>query len=168
MNEIISYIQLGANGFALGVAGVIYGAYIKNLNSSLKLKDDKVSTIEQNLKLWRDKAEQLEKKSPEHIEKILNDRIKIREDEIERLSLDKEKHKSELTISNQELVRLKSEVEKTKDVRRNTHLLELELDDDEYFSKDAEYEIEEIGFVSVDSGQLMITDPCYIDSEWQK
>ena len=94
MNDIISYIQLGANAFALGIAGIIYSAYIKNLNSFLKLKDDKVSTIEQNLKLWKDKAEQLEKKSPEHVEKILNDRIKIREDEIERLSLDKEKHKS--------------------------------------------------------------------------
>jgi hypothetical protein len=25
----------------------------------------------------------------------------------------------------------------------------------------------EIGFVGVDSGQLLITDPCYIDSEWK-
>ena len=168
MNEIISYLQLGANGFALVVAGLIYRAYIKNLNSSIKLKDEQISTVEKNLKFWKEKAEYLEKKSPENIEKILNERIKIREEEIERLSKDKESHAKELNISNQELLRLKSEVEKTKDVRRNIELLELDIDEDDFFSKDAVYEIEEMGYVAVDSGQLMITDPCYIDSEWQQ
>lgn len=28
--------------------------------------------------------------------------------------------------------------------------------------------IKKLGFVGVDSGQLLITDPCYIESEWQK
>ncbi len=28
-------------------------------------------------------------------------------------------------------------------------------------------EVVHLGNVGVDSGQLMITDPCYIDSEWQ-
>lgn len=40
---------------------------------------------------------------------------------------------------------------------------------DEYRTiNDSDLEIEEIGFVSVDSGQLMITDPCYINNEWQE
>lgn len=26
----------------------------------------------------------------------------------------------------------------------------------------------QLGYVGVDSGQLVITDPCYIDSEWEK
>ena len=33
--------------------------------------------------------------------------------------------------------------------------------------KKYEEEIVELGVVGVDSGQLLICDPCYIDSEWK-
>ena len=29
-------------------------------------------------------------------------------------------------------------------------------------------ELELIGYVGVDSGQLLLCDPCYIDSEWEQ
>jgi hypothetical protein len=119
----------------------------------------------------KDQISVLEKKSPENIEKILNERIKIREEEITKLSEDKKSHESELSTKSQEVKRLRSDLEKSKDIRRTMDLLELDLEeeDDDFrlFSADAEYEIEEMGMVAVDSGQIMITDPCYISSEWQ-
>lgn len=167
MEEIITYLQLSANAFALLVAGWIYVAYLKNLNATLKLKDEQMKVAEQKISLWQDKATELEKRSPEHVEKILNDRIKIREEEIQRLSEDTFAHKAVITLKNEEVSRLRNELEKSKDLRRTMDLLEPNLEDDDFFSKNAEYEIEEMGMVAVDSGQLMITDPCYIDSEWQ-
>jgi len=169
MNEIINYIQLAANGFALSVAGWIYIAYIKNLNSIANLKDEQIRTSETHLGFLKEKLSNLEKSSPENIERILNDRIKIREEEILRLNDDKKDHSQEIEHKNQQLSRLKSELEKTKDIRRTMDLLDLDFDseDDSFFSSDAVYEIEEMGLVAVDSGQLMITDPCYIDSQWQ-
>ncbi len=170
--EIVNYLQLGSNAFALLVAGWIYVAYVKNLNSTLKSKDEQVKAVEKNISFLKDKISDLEKKSPENIEKILNDRIKIREEEIDRLSGDKKGHENELSTKSQEVKRLKSELEKSKDIRRTMDLLELDFEeeDDDFrlFSADAEYEIEEMGMVAVDSGQLMITDPCYINSEWQE
>ncbi|MFQ2561178.1 hypothetical protein [Aeromonas caviae] len=169
--ELINYFQLGSNAFALIVAGWIYAAYIKNLNSSLQSKDEQVRAVEKNNAFLKEQISALEKKSPENIEKILNERIKIREEEITRLSEDKKSHESELSTKSQEVKRLRSDLEKSKDIRRTMDLLELDLEeeDDDFrlFSADAEYEIEEMGMVAVDSGQLMITDPCYINSEWQ-
>lgn len=169
--EIINYLQLGSNAFALVVAGWIYAAYIKNLNSSLQSKGEQVKAVEKNNAFLKEQISALEKKSPENIEKILNERIKIREEEITRLSEDKKSHVSELSTKSQEVKRLRSDLEKSKDIRRTVDLLELDFeeDDDDFrlFSADAEYEIEEMGMVAVDSGQLMITDPCYINSEWQ-
>lgn len=171
MSEIITYFQLGTNAFALLVAGWIYLAYVKNLNSSIKSKDEQLKAVEKNLVFLKDKIADLEKKSPENIEKILNERIKIREEEILRLSDDKKEHEEEVSLKTEEIKRLRSEIEKAKDIRRTMDLLELDLDEDEddfrIFSADAVYEIEEMGEVAVDSGQLMITDPCYIDSEWR-
>ncbi|MGB6189776.1 MAG: hypothetical protein WBF70_14550 [Aeromonas molluscorum] len=169
--ELINCLQLGSNAFALIVAGWIYAAYIKNLNSSLQSKDEQVKAVEKNNAFLKEQISALEKKSPENIEKILNERIKIREEEITRLSEDKKSHESELSTKSQEVKRLRSDLEKSKDIRRTMDLLVLDLEeeDDDFrlFSADAEYEIEEMGMVAVDSGQLMITDPCYINSEWQ-
>ncbi|WP_447749520.1 hypothetical protein [Aeromonas veronii] len=169
--ELINYLQLGSNAFALIVAGWVYAAYIKNLNSSLQSKDEQIKAVEKNNSFLKDQVSALEKKSPENIEKILNERIKIREEEIIRLSEDKKSHESELSSKSEEVKRLRSDLEKSKDIRRTMDLLELALEDEDddfrIFSSDAEYEIEEMGMVAVDSGQLMITDPCYINSEWQ-
>ncbi len=164
--EYIKWINLFLNGTVLIIIGLLYKAYVQSLKESINSKDEQVKTITMNMNFWKDKAVDLEKKTPEFMENVLGNRIKIREDEIGRLRLDKETHIEELKIKEQELLRLKSELEKTKDVSRQFLFF------DEYFNKDDkskdELEIEEIGIVGVDSGQLMITDPCYIDSEWEK
>ena len=171
MEAILNYLQLGSNAFALLVAGWIYNAYVKKLNASLNSKDEQIKVLEKNISFLKDKNSELEKRSPENIEKILNERIKIREEEVLRLDEDRKEHTEELKSKTQELHRLKSEVKKSEDIRRTMQLLELDLEEEDsefrLFSSDAEYEIEEMGFVAVDSGQLMITDPCYINSEWQ-
>jgi len=171
VSEIINYLQIGTNAFAILVAGWIYAAYIKSLNSSLKSKDEQIKAVDKNIAFLKDKIVDLERKSPENIEKILSDRIKIREEEIIRLSDDKKDHEIEVSTKGEEVKRLKSELEKTIDIRRTMDLLELDLDEDDngyrVFSADAEYEIEELGEVAVDTGQLMITDPWYINTEWQ-
>ena len=171
MEAILNYLQLGSNAFALLVAGWIYNAYVKKLNASLNSKDEQIKVLEKNISFLKDKNSELEKRSPENIEKILNERIKIREEEVLRLDEDRKEHTEELNSKTQELHRLKSEVKKSEDIRRTMQLLELDLEEEDsefrLFSSDAEYEIEEMGFVAVDSGQLMITDPCYINSEWQ-
>lgn len=167
LTEIINITQLSANAFALGVAGWLYAAYLKNLNATLSAKDEQVKAVEKNIAFWKDKAQDLEMKTPEHMEDVLGKRIKTREEEIVRLMEDKEAHKKELQLKTEELNRLKSDLEKTIDVRKNINLLALDLDDG-LTVHDSDLEIEEMGFVSVDSGQLMITDPCYIDSEWQE
>lgn len=171
MDAFINYLQLGANAFSLLVAGWIYLAYIQNLNSTIHSKDEQIKTVEKNLIFLKDKISDLEKRSPENIEKILNDRIKIREEEINRLSEDRQSHTEALAIKIQEIKRLKSDIEKSKDIRKTMELLELDMSevDEEYriFSLDAKYEIEEMGYVAVDSGQLMITDPVYIETEWK-
>ncbi len=166
-DDYIKWIQLIVNAFALGAAGWIYKAYILNLKSSLSSKDDQIKTVEKNMNLWKDKAAELEKTSPAFMEEALNKRIKIREDEIARLSKDSESHVEEIKIQEQELARLKSELEKTKDYKMQLSFVGKDFDD-YFFSRKGELEIEEMGTVAVDSGQLMITDPCYIDSEWEK
>lgn len=67
-------------------------------------------------------------------------------------------NKSEIEEKNTLLTGLKLELEKAKEGRKSLK---------EASPEDA-YEMEEIGTVSVDSGQLLITDPCYIESEWLK
>lgn len=166
-DEIINILQLSANAFALGVAGWIYIAYINNLKTILSVKDEQIKVVEKNMIFWKDKAQEWEKKTPEHMEELLNKRIKTREDEMKRLMEDKESHQKELQLKTEELNIYKSNLEKTIDVRKNINLLALDWDEYQPISN-SELEIEEMGFVSVDSGQLMITDPCYIDTEWQK
>jgi hypothetical protein len=65
--EVINYLQLSTNAFALGIAGWIYSAYIKNLNASLFAKDEQTKIVEKMSAFWKDKAQELEKKSPEHM-----------------------------------------------------------------------------------------------------
>jgi len=167
IDEYLKYFQLVANTFALGLAGWIYVAYTKSQNAALAAKDEQVKAVEKNIAFWKDKVQDLEKRTPEHMEEVLSKRIKTREEEIQRLREDQEGHQKEIQTRNEELLRLKSELEKTRDVRKGMDLLSLDLE--EYLTvNDSELEIEQIGFVSVDSGQLMITDPCYIRDEWQE
>ncbi|EPF6316838.1 hypothetical protein I8H57_003588 [Enterobacter cloacae] len=63
---------------------------------------------------WKDKATELEKKSPEFFEGILANRIKLREQELLRLNEDTIKNKSEIEEKNRQLDKLNSELEKAK------------------------------------------------------
>jgi hypothetical protein len=162
----LKWIQLLVNFFAIGAAGWIYKAYIQNLKSALSSKDEQINIVEKNMNFMKDKIADLEKKTPEFMEKILNERIKIRDNEIIRLSNDKSKNINELEIKRQERTRLKSELEKTIDVKRQLSFIGVDFDD-YFFSRQGELEIEEMGMVAVDSGQLIITDPCYIDAAWE-
>ena len=70
------------NGLTVTTVGWLYITYFKNLNASLKAKDEQLKITEKNLLLWKDKANNLEKKTPEYIEEVLAKRIKHREEEI--------------------------------------------------------------------------------------
>ena len=160
MTDVVATIGLIANAFALGVAGVLYAAYIHSLRSQLDQKQEKVEVVEKNLQFWKDRAGELEKKTPDFIVRSLSDRIKISEEEIKRLHEDKKTHASQIEKKNAELKEMRLELERAKESRKS--LEDVAFDDGDM------YEMEEIGSVAVDSGQLMVTDPCYIDSEWIK
>ena len=87
MYEVVAAV---ANLSALTIIGLIYIAYIKNLRSVTKLKDEQLKIAEQNTSKWKEKYLELERKSPEFVEKLLSERIKIREDELQRLTQDSE------------------------------------------------------------------------------
>ncbi len=163
----IKWIQLILNFVAVGIGAWIFKSYIENLKSAIISKDEQVKAIEKHLNFWKDKANDLEKKSPEFMENALNQRIKTREDEIKRLSEDKDVHQKEIDIQKQELSILKIELAKTKDFKTNLSFIGEDFDD-YFFSREGDLEIVEIGMVGVDSGQLMITDPLYIRDEWQE
>ncbi|WP_455387565.1 hypothetical protein [Petrachloros mirabilis] len=154
----ISSINLVANLGALSVAGILYAAYIRNLQSQLKLKDERLSVAEQNIALWRDKALALEKQSPHSIEQTLNDRIRIREDELLRLSKDGETHRAEIEEKNAEVERLREELEVAQRFGRAISIYVREIEN--YRTVPAsQLTLKDLGYVWVDSATLLITDP---------
>ena len=166
MYEIIATV---ANLSALTVIGFIYFAYVKNLRSINKLNDTQQKIAEQNIKLWKDKALELERRTPEFIEKQLSERIKIREDEITRLAKDTEEHAEKIELKNREIDVLKESLDKTYEYRKSTTI----WDSDEKDFVDVPYsELEQkfIGTICVDTARLMICDPWYIkmNSELEK
>ena len=166
VKEIIDYLQLGANGIVLTVLGWLYFAYIRNLKSEAKLKDEQVKVSEKSMTFWKDKANELEKKSPEFIESVLSNRIEIREKELARLNEDAEFNAKEIEEKNRQLDMLHSELEKAKYFGRALTYYDSELDD-EVIIPESDIELVELGEVFVDSGSLMLTDPCYVSSEWK-
>ena len=166
MSEIIDYLQLGTNGFALIIAGWIYIAYVTNLKGSLQTKDEQLKVVEKNMSFWKDKANELERKSPEYIEEVLAKRIKHREEEIRRLNEDKTDNLKLLTGKTRELGALKQELEKSKYLGKALSYYDLDTDQ-EIIIPETDIEIEELGEVFVDSASLLITDPMYIRDEWR-
>ena len=126
MYEIVATI---ANLTALTVIGIIYAAYIKNLRSVNQLKDTQIKVSEQNVKLWKDRALELERKTPEFIEKQLSERIKIREDEITRLANDTEAHSEQINIKNREIEALRDSIEKASQYRNSITVWDSEVSD---------------------------------------
>lgn len=166
MKVLIDYLQLGTNGIVLTVLGWLYLAYVKNIKAEIKLKDEQIKVSEKNLVFWKDKATELEKKSPEFFEGVLANRIKLREQELLRLNEDTIKNKSEIEEKNRQLDKLNSELEKAKYFSRALTYYDLDIND-EVIIPESEVELIDLGEVFVDSGSLMITDPCYIDTEWK-
>ena len=166
MKILIDYLQLGANGIILMILSWLYFAYVKNIKAEIKLKDEHIRISEKNLAFWKDRAIELEKKSPEFFEGILENRIKIREQELSRLNDDTLKNKSEIEDKNRQLEKLNSELEKAKYFSRALTYYDINIDDD-VLIPESEVELIDLGEVFVDSASLMITDPCYISTEWK-
>ncbi|NJA08056.1 hypothetical protein HC024_20310 [Methylococcaceae bacterium WWC4] len=158
MYEIIATV---ANLSALTVIGIIYVAYIKNLRSVNQLKDAQLKVAEQNTKLWKDKALELERRTPEFIEKQLSERIKIREDEISRLAKDTESHAEQINLKNREIEALKDSIHKANQYRNSITVWDREQSDFIEVS-DSDLDQKHIGSLCIDSASLMICDPWYI------
>jgi hypothetical protein len=166
MDTVLSYIQLIANLSALVLIGWIYAAYVKNLRSSVDLKNTELDAIRTNLHLWKDKAEQLEKKTPEYLEKLLSERIKIREEELARLKNDRDHHQLEIRERNSELESLKYELQKAKDVGRSIVVYDGDIKRERVLTS-SELELVKMGEVFVDAACLMICDPGHIRKVWR-
>ncbi|MDH5232664.1 MAG: hypothetical protein OEY38_21610 [Gammaproteobacteria bacterium] len=157
MYEIVATI---ANMTALAVVGIIYAAYIKNLRSVNQLKDTQLKVAEQNVKLWKDRVLELERRTPEFIEKQLSERIKIREEEISRLAKDSESHTEQISHKNKEIDALKSRIEKATQYRNSITVWDREESDFVEVS-DTDLDQKHIGSLCVDTASLMICDPWY-------
>lgn len=174
IKDLLPVAQLALNSAAVIGGAAIWVLYVQNLRAALAAKDATIETVEKARGFWRVKAEELEKRSPEFLETVLAERIQIREKEITRLRADRESD----AVTVRALEMKKSELEA--DFRRAQGfrmVLAMEAEDDDppidgsgevgtIEEVEHSIEVEFIGEVCVDSGQLMITDPCYIDQEW--
>jgi hypothetical protein len=159
--------------------------YFENLKTAVNSKQAEVDLANKQVDVLKDKITDLEKRSPEVVERVLADRISIRESEIEKLKADKDQGSQELKRVEQEVAVLRRSLEQTEGFRE---MLAMESEPpqpgdpyyeaylrwvDEHGDQGDDEEqvvdiaVEHLGNVGVDSGQLLITDPCYIDSEWQ-
>lgn len=156
----IEIVQLIMNFLALCLGGVAVKYYIESLKES-------ISQVTREREAWKGRAETAESRTPESMEKNLNDRIKIREEELNRL-------KNDVDSNSDQIESLSNEIRTLRETLRGAggFLQMLALDEGsevEGFEFDPEdFEIRHIGMIGVDSGQVMITDPCYIDSEWRQ
>jgi hypothetical protein len=172
LTPALNGVQLTVNVAAVVGGAAVWRLYIDNLKAALTSKDAEISSVEKNRDFWKDKAQDLEKQSPEFMEKILSERIGTREAEIGRLAEDKEKNEESLRLLEQEKSVLERDLGRTQGFRTML-ALEGEDEQDPEFPEDPMFrydtlEVVLLGEVGVDSGQLLITDPCYIDSEWQE
>lgn len=167
MNEIINYLQVGGNAAALTVASWIYVAYIKNIRSMLEVKDEQLKVLEKNIAFWKDKAADFEKRTPEFIEETLSKRIHLREDEIKRLSEDHEEHTKTIRMRTREIERLRAQLEQAAYLGAA-----LTYYDDETQAElpipEEEVVLEELGEIFVDSASVLITDPMYVQQDWNR
>lgn len=151
--------------------------YFENLKATIGTKNAQVDLTNKQVDYWREKSQELEKRSPEVVERVLADRIALREAEIERLAKDREHGSQELDRVQQEVNVLNRTLEQTRGFRQMLAMEEPDPDDPDYEEyvaylesrKDrvVELEVVYLGAAGVDSGQLLVTDPAYIDSEWQ-
>ena len=176
INGAVPVLQLLLNTAAVVGGAIVWKLYVDNLKAAGEAKDATIQTVEKSRDFWKDKAEELEKRRPEVVEKSLADRIEIRNDEIMRLKADQDFDKIALRTLEVDKAQLEQDLFRAQGFRA---MLALEdgYDDDDEPGDEVEPYVEEppksievayIGEVGVDSGQLMVTDPCYIDQEWQQ
>lgn len=176
INGAVPVLQLLLNTAAVVGGAIVWKLYVDNLKAAGEVKDATIQTVEKSRDFWKDKAEELEKRRPEVVEKSLADRIEIRNDEIMRLKADQDFDKIALRTLEVDKAQLEQDLFRAQGFRA---MLALEdgYDDDDEPGDEVEPYVEEppksievayIGEVGVDSGQLMVTDPCYIDQEWQQ
>lgn len=166
MPDIVSYGLLIFNGLTVTTVGWLYAAYFKNLNASLKAKDEQLKITEKNLLFWKDKANELEKKTPEYIEEVLAKRIKHREEEIKRLDNDKTENLKLLESKSKALSLLKKNLEQTTNLNRALTYYDFDSKE-EIIVPDSEISIVELGEIFVDTASVLITDPLYVRDEWR-
>ena len=176
VNSVAAWVQIGLNAGALIAGGVVWKQYFENLRATIGTKEAEVSLANKQVDYWREKASELEKRSPEAVERVLAERISIREAEIERLAEDREHGSRELDRIEQEVGMLHRTLEQTKGFREMLSMEQPNPEDPDYqeyleymesrSDRVVEVEVAYLGVVGVDSGQLLITDPCYIDSQW--
>jgi hypothetical protein len=180
VQPVVQTAQLIVNVGALLAGAVVWKLYVDNLKAALTVKDSAISSVEKDRDFWRTQAQELEKRSPEAMERILGERIRTRDSEIGRLledkKADRKKVSAELKASKREKAELESELFRVRGFRL---MLALEDQADAQaveadpslaaFEPDpvGEITVAFLGDVAVDSGQLMVTDPCYIDQEWK-
>jgi len=179
VSEWVPVFQLILNAGALVGGAVIWKLYVDNLKAASEVKDATIQNIGMSRDHWRDRAEDLEKRSPEVVEKSLSERIQIRDEEITRFMTDREFDKITLRTLEIAKAELEQDLFRTKGFRamlalEDSH--EDENDSEDELNEDIDPLVEEtpktievvyIGGVAVDSGQLMVTDPCYVDSDWR-
>lgn len=151
--------------------------YVSNLKATIDQKQTAVDVAEQRVNFWKDKAESLQNQSPEVIERRLADRLKIAKEELERLEGERNQDSKEQEELKQEVAVLNRTLETTRGFREMLAMERPSPEDPDYqefleYSKTQEDEQVDIkvvymGSVGVDSGQLMVTDPAYVDSEWR-
>lgn len=169
-------LQLALNAGALVVGGVVWKLYFENLKATITSKEAETALARERTDYWRDKATELEKRSPEAVEQVLAKRIAIREDEIANLEKDRDHGSEELKRVTEEVAALNRTMEQTKGFREVLAREQPDPEDDDYQDwldylesredRVVEVEVLFLGVVGVDSGQLMLTDPCYIDGQW--
>lgn len=176
ISEWIPLVQLLVNAGALIGGAVIWKLYVQNLKAAGQVKDATIQSVEKSRDHWREKAEELEKRSPEVVEKSLSERIQIRDAEITRFKADQEFDRIALRTLEIDKARLEQDLFRTQGFRA---MLALEDGGEEEHQPDGavdpspeeppnDIEVVYIGEVGVDSGQLMVTDPCYIDQQWKR
>lgn len=177
VDTVSDWLQVLLNAGAIIVGAAVWKLYVESLKTSITTKESEVSLARSRADYWKEKATELEKRSPEVVEKVLADRIAIREAEIARLDTDRENSSRELALANQELDLLNRTLDQTKGFRQILAMEQPDPDDPEYeefleYAQDradrvVDVEVVFLGTVGVDSGQLLLTDPCYIDGEWE-
>lgn len=161
MNFDVQFFSLIANISALTLIGILYAAYIKNIKSELSVKDEKLSLAEQNTKLWKDRVLELKRRTPSFVEKVLNDRIKIIEQEVERLSKDGSKYNFEIHSKNEEIDKLKSEAQIAK--KFSSSIMVYDSNEKDFIEiPTQELTVKTLGDIWVDSASLLICDSWHL------